>query len=237
MSHTLSRSGVFMGEPLNGSGDLIPGDDKYEACRIFAQYVDWRGGMAWDWSRALSADIPAAFTAKIHSYLASVLDSPAERRGWKIPETTLCFPWITRMFPDAKYVFWIRDPRDCIIGGHLTDDLSAFGIECPRADNTRERRAASWHYQYELVRSTPKPDRWIEVRFEDFVLKQEETLERLEAFLGFDLVRIPVRPEAVARWRRDEAVAEEGAHFYPFFAPAMREFGYPAADPEPTMGK
>ncbi len=226
MSHTLSESGVFMGESLNGSGDLIPGDHMYEACRTFARYVDWQGGMEWDWSRALAADIPDEFSARIHAYLASVLGSPQERRGWKIPETTLCFPWIVRMFPDAKYLFWIRDPRDCIIGGHLTDDLADFGIDYPRTDSTRERRAVSWYYQYALVRSTPTPRNWMEVRFEDFVLKQEETLERLETFLGFALARIAVRPEAVARWRRDEATAEEGAHFYPFFTPAMEEYGY-----------
>jgi hypothetical protein len=232
MSHTLSRSGVFMGEPLNDSGDLIPGADMYDACRIFAEYVDRREGMTWDWSRALSADLPGAFAAKVRSYLASVLASTNSRRGWKIPETTLCFPWMVRMFPDAKYIFWIRDPRDCIIGGHLTDDLADFGIDYPRTDNVRERRAISWQYQFELVRSAPKPRQWIEVRFEDFVLRQEQTLARLERFLGFELARIPVRPEAVGRWRRDEKIASEGPHDFAFFRPAMREYGYAATQEE-----
>jgi hypothetical protein len=35
ISHTLSASGVYMGEPLNNSGDLIPPQDMYDACRIF----------------------------------------------------------------------------------------------------------------------------------------------------------------------------------------------------------
>lgn len=226
MSHTLSASGVFMGEPLNESGDLIPGNDMYDACRIFAQYVDWRGGLHWNWDRALSAQIPAAFITKIHTYLASVVASSAGRNGWKIPETTLCFPWIVRMFPEAKYIFWIRDPRDCIIGGHLTDNLADFGIKYPDTEVLRERRAISWQYQYALVQATPKPRHWIEVRFEDFVLRQEKTLERLEAFLGFELARIPVRPDAVDRWRLDEAREEEGEHFYPFFESAMRLYGY-----------
>jgi hypothetical protein len=34
MSHTLSASGVDMGAPLNESGDLLPPDDMYEACRV-----------------------------------------------------------------------------------------------------------------------------------------------------------------------------------------------------------
>ena len=47
MSHTLGASGVDMGNPLNNSGDLIPAEDMYEACRVFAQYVDWKGDFNW----------------------------------------------------------------------------------------------------------------------------------------------------------------------------------------------
>jgi hypothetical protein len=83
------------------------------------------------------------------------------------------------------------------------------------------KRAISWKYQYDLVQGTPKPSHWIEVRFEDFVLHQEETLARLEDFLGFKLVRIPVHPETVDRWK-----ADEGVNFYDFLGPAMLEYGY-----------
>ena len=48
MSHTLSQSGVFMGEPLNVSGDLLPPEAMYEACRIIARHIPWRGGLEWD---------------------------------------------------------------------------------------------------------------------------------------------------------------------------------------------
>ena len=221
MSHTLSQSGVFMGSPLNVSGDLLPPEAMYEACRVLARYVYWQGGLAWDWSALHSMPIPAEFTDLIRSYLRSVLESPAEHKGWKIPETTLVFPWIVRLFPEAKYIFWIRDPRDCILGRHLTDDLNDFGIEYYPTSDVRLRRAISWRYQYDLVRATPKPRQWIEVRFEDFVLRQEETLARLEEFLGLRLARIPVNPAAVGRWR-----ADEGVHEYDFLAAAMREYGY-----------
>jgi hypothetical protein len=150
-----------------------------------------------------------------------VLENPAEHVGWKIPETTLCYPWIQRIFPEAKYIFWIRDPRDSIIGRHVTDDLGRFGIAYPETEDQRLRRAISWKYQYELVKATPKPEHWIEVRFEDFVLKQEETLARLEAFLGIELAVIPVQTEPVGRWRSDE-----GTHDYPFFEAAMQAYGY-----------
>jgi len=131
------------------------------------------------------------------------------------------------MFADMKFIHWIRDPRDCILGAHKTDDLRKFGVEYPQTDDVYERRAISWSYQYQLMQATPKPKHVIQIRFEDFVLKQEETLKRLEAFLGIPLGRMVVRPEAVARWKRAlvpcvlpfeflrEAIVENG---YPFAA-------------------
>ena len=36
MSHTLIASNVFMGDPLNRSGDLLPPQSMYDACRVLA---------------------------------------------------------------------------------------------------------------------------------------------------------------------------------------------------------
>ena len=102
MSHTLAASGVWMGEPLNGSGDLLPPQATYEASRLIARHVRWLGGLEWDFSRLHTMHIPPEFEPLIRSYLQSVLRSPAEHRGWKIPETTLTFPWIVRMFTDVR---------------------------------------------------------------------------------------------------------------------------------------
>ena len=50
MSRTLAESGVYMGAQLNGSSDLIPPDDLYEACRVMAKHVVHKGGLNWDFS-------------------------------------------------------------------------------------------------------------------------------------------------------------------------------------------
>jgi len=221
MSHTLTASGVCMGAPLNGSGDLLPPQPMYEACRILAPFVKWKGGLEWDFSALHDMPIPESFLERIRTYLVSVTDSASEWKGWKIPETTLVYPWIIRLFPEVKYIFWIRNPRDCIIGAHLTDDLRDFGISYPETEDPRRKRAISWKYQFDLVRATPRPKNWIEIRFEDFVLRQEKTLARLEAFLGIPLARIPVRPDAVARWKSDPE-----QNYFDFFEPAMRRHRY-----------
>jgi len=246
ISHTLMVSNVFMGEPINRSGDLLPPEPMYDACRVLAQYVQWQGGLAWDFSALHSMEIPAEFTELIHTYLKTVLRSKDAHRGWKIPETTLVMPWIVRMFPEIKYIYWVRNPRDNILARHITDDLGDFGIPYPDAaafaqerypqlveaaggDEAklselylRVQRAISWQYQYEIVKATPKPQNWIVVRFEDFVRQQDATLQRLEAYLGMPLARIIVRPEAVGRY--DGA---EGASYFDFLDAGMAEFDYP----------
>jgi hypothetical protein len=221
ISHTLYTSNVYMGDPINASGDLLPPEAMYNACRVFARYVRWQGGLNWDFSAAKTMDIPSEFIDLLRLYLKSVLNDTSEHRGWKIPETTLIYPWLVRLYPDIHYIFWVRNPRDCILGRHLTDDLSDFGVEYPRTDDIRLRRAISWKYQYDIVKAVPRPAKWIEVRFEDFVLKQEETLKRLEAFLGFPLARIITRPDSVGRWQHDG-----GVNYFDFLEPMMREYGY-----------
>lgn len=221
MSHTLSASGVYMGEPLNVSGDLIPPQDMYEACRVFGKYVEYKGGMQWDFSKVLNMDPDPAFIKLIESFLHSVLNSKAENKGWKIPETTLVYPWILKMFPEMKYIFWVRDPRDCILGSHVTDDLSRFNIAYDKTDDERLRRAISWKYQRELVKASPGAKYSHYTRFEDMVFSQDETLEKLSGFLGIELAKIEMRTDSVGRYKTDD-----GIYMFDFFKDDMEECGY-----------
>lgn len=221
ISHTLSASGVYMGAEINGSGDLVPPEDMYEACRVMARNVTYLGDLRWDFSKLHTMPIDPAFTRLIESYLASVLSSTEPNRGWKIPETTLVYPWIVRMFPDIHYIHWVRDPRDCIIGSHVTDDLATFNIPYDKPDDVRTMRAISWKYQREIVKATPVPQRVLRVRFEDFVFEQDRELKRLEEYLGLPMAKIEMRQAPVGRWKTDE-----GTHYFDFFAEDMAELGY-----------
>ena len=221
MSHTLSASGVFMGEPLNGSGDLLPPEKMYEACRLFAKFIDYKGGLEWDFSRVLSMEPTPEFKKLIEDYLVRVLSSQSENKGWKIPETTLIYPWIIKMFPDIKYIHWVRDPRDCILNHHFTDDLHDVGIDYPATDDIREKRAYSWKYQREIVKATPKPQHSLSLRFEDMVFKQEQTLEKLAVYLGIKMAKIEMRTDPVGRYK-----TAEGKYMFDFFKEEMEVLGY-----------
>jgi len=225
LARTLHESGVYIGDWLNATYDLMGFRAMYEACRIAAQYVRWEGGLSWDWSGMIEGEIPDAFTRKVETYLAPVMGSDAGHKGWKLPETVLCLPWIVRMYPEVRYIYLIRDPRDVILRRHkVTDDLENVGIQYPHTENTRRRRAISWWYQYLIVQATPRPEHRIDVRFEDLVLRQDETLARLEAYLGIDLARVPVRTESVGRYKRDT-----GRTDFDFFRPALVAYGYEGA--------
>lgn len=223
ISHTLSESGVYMGAHLNESGDLLPPDGLYEACRVMSKHVKHMGGLGWDFSQLHTMSIDPEFIRLVESYLSSALENDSRRKGWKLPETTLIYPWIVRMFPDIQYVHWVRDPRDSILGKHLTDDLADFGVPYEHTDDLLLRRAISWKYQREIMKATPNPRNLVEVRFEDFVLDQENALRKLEEFLGIPLARIEVRPDSVGRWRSDDSWKPVSF----IFEDDLEELGYP----------
>lgn len=221
ISHTLTASGFYMGGEINGSGDLIPPEKMYDACRIFAKHVHYLGNMKWDFSEILESEPDEEFKELINGYLETVLSYTGEYKGWKIPETTLVYPWIIKMFPDIHYIHWVRDPRDCILNGHLTDDLSDFGIEYDKTDDIRLRRAISWKYQRELMNATPDPKNVIRVKFEDMVLNTEDTLKRLSSFLGKELTGVEMRKDSVGRYKTDD-----GVHMFDFFKEDIETLNY-----------
>lgn len=139
LSHTLIGSGVYMGKWLNGAGDKIPGDPIYDACQAVARHVRCNGGLSWDFARLQSMSPEPEFISLIDTYLEDVLAATRKRKGWKLPETTLVYPWITRLFPRASYVHIVRDPRDSLLGSHLTDDLGKWGIPHPEMKDEVEQ--------------------------------------------------------------------------------------------------
>ena len=118
-----------MGSLLNNSCDFVPAHNLYRSCHIFSKYVNYSGNYKWDFSGALKQEVPNSFRKLVQEYLKPILESKNEYRGWKLTETTLIYPWIYDLFPDAFYIFWSRHPFDSILGSHLTDDLNDFSVD------------------------------------------------------------------------------------------------------------
>jgi len=199
ISQTLSESGVYMGT-TNDSGDLVPARHMYHAARIAGAYVKSICINDWNFSKLIKEEPTILFKILVNKYLLNILTHNGDR-GWKLPETNLCYPWITQMFPDAYYIHWTRDPRDALLKAHLTDNIFSFNVRTRLSyePNILKRRVESWLYQMKIVAATPKPKNFIHIKFEDFVLHQEDTLNKLSEFLGIKLKAIPIKEGTVGR--------------------------------------
>ena len=212
ISQLLTASGINMGNRVNASGDLVPPHEMYSAAQTYGVFAHHEGVRrdvrAWDFERVADSQPGAPFRQSVDEYLRQCPRGRDAGWGWKLPETTLCYPWIAKMFPRAKFIWWVRHPYDNIISQHLTDNLLEFSApvnavdwRTENGDAARWMRAVSWLYQYEIVRQTPRPENFIRVRFEDFVQNQDAEVARLEQFLSRKLGRVVTRPESVGRWR------------------------------------
>lgn len=219
-SHLLQASGVFMGLIVNCAGDKTPHDKMNAAARFAGLHVSYLGDYTWNFDKVNAMPIPPAFMDTMALYLCDIqhrLDSNRTPVGWKMPETILTLPYLVRLFPDAHYIHWVRDPRAVIRKQHKTDDINDMNVTAPKPDDKQERRAISWLYHYQITQQTPKPKHWLQVRFEDFVSNQEHEIKRLEHFLGIPLGRVITRADVTKRYQGIP---------YPFLESAMEELEY-----------
>jgi tetratricopeptide (TPR) repeat protein len=155
---------------------------------------------------------------------------------------------VSRLFPDAKLVFMVRDPRDICLSAYQTQVmLTPFSVNwLDWEDTVRHCHALLSHWRA-LRDRLPNP--WIEVRYEDLVSDLEGTARRVMAFLDLPWqeqqadfatharkrqifsptihdVRGPLRSSAPQKWQRfaldySTAVAN--------FPTLLEHYSYPTA--------
>ncbi len=209
ISETLSRSGIYMGT-TNGSGDLVPAQAMYAAVRLAGAFVSMTSKHTWDFAKLLSSEPPEEFLKLVNFYLKDLKSNKNKNVGFKLPETLFALSWIFKMFPDACYIYLTRDIRDNISGRHITDNLSDFNVPHQTTPyhvvnnnltSTIESRIESYLYQRQIVDATYKPQRFLEVKFEDFVLEQEKTLATISEFVEMPLVSVDVDKSKVGCYK------------------------------------
>ncbi len=128
------------------------------------------------WRRLESIE-PFTVSAGLRAFYRMYAQSEGKPRcGEKTPGYVFLMPEIAALLPEAHFIHVIRDPGDTALSWRRTwfapsQDLRVLGEEWKKHVE-RGRRAST------LVR------RYIEVRFEDLVLRSEETLKRACAFLS-----------------------------------------------------
>jgi hypothetical protein len=127
-------------------------------------------------------------------------------------------PLLAALFPAARFVHLVRDPRDCVLSTE-----SAWG-------NTPLRTAQEWATRVRLCRSAGRalaPGRYLELRYEDLTADVRTSLGRVFEFLGVPmpedagrLLRVPENL-GLAKGAR-EVVAGNTQKWKTAMSPALR---------------
>jgi len=240
LTSLLQRLGVFMGADLNDSGDSLP---VFELVRylIEAHAPDFTRLMR-DGDEALPGLVRRAFLAHLAGR------PPNGRWGWKLCETGLVLPVISRLFPEARFIHLVRDGRDVAFSPFVAPKALFwrkvyFGSDKIRRWNglamtQRAYRAhghlfnaARWVNVVTVGRAQGGllGDRFHEMNYEALTANPGRELARLAAFLGIDEaipadVTSDIRADAVGKWRW--RTAREIADVRAVLEPTLSSFGY-----------
>jgi tetratricopeptide (TPR) repeat protein len=163
----------------------------------------------------------------------------------KNPSLTWRAHFIARMFPDAKLLVMLRDPRDVCISAYQTFvGLTPFSVNWLRWPDTMKHCANVLQHWVDIRDRLPNP--YLEVRYEDLIADLPGTGRRVMEFIGLDWqpqqedfaaharakqvysptlyqVRQGLTQNARGKWRRfglDYRLAETGMD------KLLKEFGY-----------
>lgn len=163
----------------------------------------------------------------------------------KQPLNTFNLPLISKLFPEAKVLFALRDPRDVVFScfrRHFEIDVTSFEF-LDLADGARFYAAVM--NVAELCRAK-LPLTLLEHRYEDMVMDFEGRMRAVCDFIGIEWtgamrdfsrkaredtirspsaaqVRRPLYDQSIGQWRR---YAKELAPALPILAPWVKRFGY-----------
>lgn len=163
----------------------------------------------------------------------------------KLPLNLVRLDYLVRLFPRARVLVSVRDPRDVVLSNFF-QDFEANAAMAQFTDLADTARTYAAVMDLWLARRATLPVRWREQRYEDLAADTEAQARELLAFLGvawdpavlahheaaagrkistpsrYDASR-PVYRDAVGRWR---AFAEHLAPVLPRLTPFVRAFGY-----------
>jgi len=165
----------------------------------------------------------------------------------KLPMHTIKLPLIARLFPDARIIFALRDPRDVILSCYRRHfRLNPVMFELLTLDSAADLYAATMRLGAAAREKLPLA--FHEHRYEALVADFEKTASAACAFIGVDWtdkmrdfhradtgldvrspsaaqIRRPLNPDSVDAWRR---YREQLSPILPILRTWTERFGYPA---------
>jgi tetratricopeptide (TPR) repeat protein len=239
------RSGTTLMEQVLKAHPEIVTTDEVSPLQAVTGAMQRSGGYPQGLDRLASGDI-----ARLRQYFRDFCrDNVGELEGKrlvdKLPLNILHLGLAKLLFPEAKIVVALRDPRDecmsCFMQKFKLNDAMANFLEIETTGLAYEAVMGLWlHYRTVLAGS------WMEYRYEDLVENFDDTVSQVLDFIGvgwhadignyrqaaaqraittpsYRDVTAPVDDHAVARWRRYE---QQLAPIFPVLAPFVETFGY-----------
>lgn len=163
----------------------------------------------------------------------------------KNPTLTVVLPGFVRLFPEARLLVALRDPRDVVMSCFMQylpiNANSVCFLTLERAARRYEHDMALWRQIRGKIASE-----WLEVRYENTVLELEKEARRALSFLGlpweegvlnyrehlrkkvvgsptYEAVNQPLYTRAIGRWRNYQKFLEP---YLPILEPSIKAFGY-----------
>lgn len=120
----------------------------------------------------------ADFIDTLYRFHGDHVGAEFKRWGDKTPLNVDAMPSILRVFPDAAFIFMLRDPADVVYSMSKMDDYF----------NEFERPAIRWRDAYERYTSmkAKQGSRITLVRYEELVTEPSSVMERVADFLGLE---------------------------------------------------
>jgi tetratricopeptide (TPR) repeat protein len=195
----------------------------------------------------IPAERLSALRDRYLAYMEAALDEPIGNRIHldKNPTLTLVLPGFLRLFPEARVLIALRDPRDTIISCFMQYlPLNPNSVCFLTLERTAERYAIDmgvWRKLREIIASP-----WLEVQYEDTVADLEKETRRVLDFLGlpweaavlnyrerlankavgsptYEAVKQPLYRRAIGRWKNYQKFLEP---CLPTLQPFIDAFGY-----------
>jgi tetratricopeptide (TPR) repeat protein len=245
------RSGTTLIEQVLDSHPALVSSDEREAFVRDIFPAMWRTDKTPLPTADTLSEIPverlAAQRARYMTYMSAALNMPIGDRIHldKNPTMTLLIPGMLRLFPEAKLLIALRDPRDVVVSCFLqylplnTNSVCFLTLE--RAARRYAHDMGVWLILRDKI-SAP----WLEIRYENCVANLEHEARRALDFLGlpwdsqvlkyrerlknkavssptYEAVSKPLYASAIGRWKHYQKHLEQA---FEILQPCIDAFGY-----------
>jgi hypothetical protein len=172
--------------PLKPPAAWLDVGGRPDAARMIADLEPqrWFEGIGRERARLMEAtgdEAPATYADLLRTFFRVYAVSEGKSRyGNKTPKHVYAIPALATLFPEARFVHIVRDGRDVTLS-YLEQDFGPSDVRTA---------ARLWRERVEIGRRSgeARPDRYVEVRYEDLLADPVKELSRLCAFadLPFD---------------------------------------------------